>query len=152
MWCSSGISLPQLDFLNLLFVPNDQPTRKRQFCHVHVVCTPVAKSTLQSSQLFQFRCLTLIIFWHSNKGRPTKLVPFTERIWSPTLSLPDLAAGPSFARCAMMAQGIMDPQPDSTIITPSISAGFLLTITYNKTGFENINFKVCSHLERSYLR
>lgn len=75
---------------------------------------------------------TLMIFWHSSRGSPTKLVPLTERIWSPTLSLPDLAAGPSFARWAIMAQGIMDPQPDSTIITPRCSWGFLLTITYKK--------------------
>ena len=95
---------------------------------------------------------TLMIFWHSNRGSPTKLVPLTERIWSPTLSLPDLAAGPSFARWAIMAQGIMDPQPDSTIITPRCSWGFLLTITYKNRQVKEKHVRRAFFLKRKKKR
>lgn len=64
---------------------------------------------------------TLMILWHVESGSPTRLVPLTVMIWSPMLSLPDLAAGPVCIRLAMITVGRIEPQPDSTMTTPKIS-------------------------------
>lgn len=62
-----------------------------------------------------------MIPWHVARGRPTKLVPLMDIIWSPMLSFPERAAGPPFIMLARITVGRMDPHPDSTITTPRIS-------------------------------
>lgn len=62
-----------------------------------------------------------MILWHVESGRPTKLVPLIDMIWSPIFSFPDFSAGPPCIILAMITVGKMDPHPDSTITTPRIS-------------------------------
>ena len=51
-------------------------------------------------------------------------------IWSPMLSWPHLAEGPLGDIFARTTVGTIEPQPDSTITTPSSSPFILGTITY----------------------
>lgn len=64
---------------------------------------------------------TLMMPWQVASGSPTRLVSLMDIIWSPTLSLPERAAGPLFNMLARMTVGRMEPQPDSTITTPRFS-------------------------------
>lgn len=64
---------------------------------------------------------TLMMLWQVDRGRPTRLVPLMDMIWSPIFSFPDFSAGPPCIMLAMITVGKMDPQPDSTITTPRIS-------------------------------
>lgn len=65
--------------------------------------------------------VTLMMLWQVDRGRPTRLVPLMDMIWSPIFSFPDFSAGPPCIMLAMITVGKMDPQPDSTITTPRIS-------------------------------
>lgn len=74
---------------------------------------------------------TLMMPWQVARGSPTRLVSLMDMIWSPTLSLPERAAGPLFSIPARMTVGRMEPQPDSTITTPRLSPFCFSTSTYD---------------------
>lgn len=74
---------------------------------------------------------TLMIPWQVASGSPTRLVSLMDIIWSPTLSLPERAAGPLFSMLARMTVGRMEPQPDSTITTPRLSPFCFSTYSWN---------------------
>lgn len=74
---------------------------------------------------------TLMMPWQVASGSPTRLVSLMDIIWSPTLSLPERAAGPLFSIPASMTVGRMEPQPDSTITTPRLSPFCFSTYTYS---------------------
>lgn len=66
-----------------------------------------------------------MILWQVVMGRPTRLVLLTDMMRSPMLRAPQRSAGPPWSRLATTTVGRMDPQPDSTTATPTISPGAL---------------------------
>lgn len=66
-------------------------------------------------------------------GRPTRLVPLTDMMRSPMLRAPQRSAGPPWSRLATITVGRMEPQPDSTTATPTISLGALEMDTWTQT-------------------
>uniref|UniRef100_A0A182IK38 Uncharacterized protein n=1 Tax=Anopheles atroparvus TaxID=41427 RepID=A0A182IK38_ANOAO len=78
--------------------------------------------------------------WQVESGSPTRLSPLMAMIWSPMFSWPQRAAAPDDARFAITTVGSIEPQPDSTITTPSISPfAFGTTTSFCSSFFAKIS-------------
>lgn len=60
-------------------------------------------------------------------------MPLTDMMRSPMLRAPQRSAGPPWSRLATITVGRMEPQPDSTTATPTISLGALEMDTWTQT-------------------